>query len=597
MLGKTRKSPGFFQKSKFGVEKINRQTREWKNTYTYDASVEVLAVVKRSGYLSCCDLSGRSGRCRKKLISRSTSNLSHAMNFKLVILGCLTVISGVASSLHAQSEYQSFPVSYTMGDSVPVSQPDACSQCEEIFVPPVVSPSAAMEQSETRSRRRGGPFGKEANDDACASSHKGFNYLNDYSYLDDSEYDGKCIGDSLKRLGKSSKDDKTWIDVGGRFRLRYHHEDGLAREAGSGFLDGNTTDHLLGQIRLFADARLGDRVRVFAEGIYADVVASTDGYRARGNERNRGDALNLFVDFMPTDNTTLRLGRQQMLYGSRRIIAGPGWANTSRSHDGVKLIQKFDNFQVDLFYVQRVPVTVDGFDESDFDRAVYGLWTTYTFDNDDLIDLYYIGIDDDVAGAEKQLHTVGGRLFGGDKLLYDIEGAAQFGKQEALGVDHAAAFSTMGLGRNFSNLPWKPTLWAYYDFATGDTPGGAFNRYDSIFNRRHHYLGFIDLAQRRNIEIPSLQLSMKPDKRLSLSARYFHINANQGSDNILPLGGGLVPQDSTIKNYGDTYDLQAKLKISSRSDARIGYAKFLRDDRVIATENASLLYAEWAVWF
>jgi hypothetical protein len=213
------------------------------------------------------------------------------------------------------------------------------------------------------------------------------------------------------------------------------------------------------------------------------------------------------------------------------------------------------------------------------------------------MDLYYFGIDDDVPGAKKQLHTVGGRLYGGDQWLYDIEGAGQFGRQESLGVDHAAAFSTLGLGRKFSNLPWKPTLWGYFDFATGDTPGGAFNRYDSLFNRRHHYLGFIDLVQRRNIEIPSLELTMKPSNRLSLMARYFHITANQADDVIIPLGGGLVPQNTTSKDYGDTMDLAAKYKISSRSDARIGYSKFWRGNKVTATENPSFLYMEWAWWF
>ena len=454
------------------------------------------------------------------------------------------------------------------------------------------------DQNDGRARNLIRALGKDFNDPACAKSHKNFNYLNDYSYLDDPDYNGKCLGDSLKRLGRTSKDDKTWIDVGGRMRLRYHHENGLARLTGSEFLDGSFTDHMLLQARLFADMRLGERVRIFAEGIYADAPASTLGYRPRGNERNRGDALNLFIDLMPNENTTVRIGRQQILYGSRRIFAGPGWANTSRSHDGVKLIRKFDNLQVDAFYFQRVPVLVDDFDEPDFDRSVWGIWSAYTGPQDNLLDLYYVGIDDDVPGAQKQLHTVGARIFGEkNNWLYDFEGAGQFGRQEARGVDHAAAFSTVGLGRKFSDLPWQPTLWGYFDFATGDTPGGAFNQWDSLFNRRHHYLGFIDLVQRRNIEIPSVELTMKPNKRLSLMTRYFHITANQATDVIIPLGGGLVPQNTTSKDFGDTLDLAAKYKISSRSDTRVGYSKFWRGSKVTATENPAFFYAEWALWF
>lgn len=445
-------------------------------------------------------------------------------------------------------------------------------------------------------------------DDPCAKSHGKLHYWNDFSYLDDPDYSGHCCGDGLKRLGKNcglgclfgscgnENASESWLDVGGRFRLRYHNERGLGRQVGSTLLDANQTNHGLSQIRLFGDWHINNHTRVFAEGLYADLAGSSDGYRPRVNERNRGDILNLFIDMKISDSTTVRFGRQQLMYGSRRLIAGPGWANTSRSHDGIKVIQKFGKLRIDYLYMARVPISVDDFDEPDYERALFGTWATYKGSRD-RFDAYYLGFDDDRPGREKIIHTIGAQLSGGERWLYDIEGAGQFGRQTAMGLDHAAAFATVGVGRKLAALPWSPTLWAYYDFATGDAGGGAFNAFDRIFNRAHHYLGFIDLAHRSNVEIPSLELTLNPTKRFKILSRYYHIMANQETGVIDSLGGLTAAQNLTSKDYGDTVDIAAYYKLTPRSNARVGYSHFWRGNKIIADHDASFTYAEWAVWF
>lgn len=437
----------------------------------------------------------------------------------------------------------------------------------------------------------------------CAKSHGKLHYLNDFSYLDDPAAPRSCLGDPLKRLGKNSgcgcigggAPEDSWLDIGGRFRLRYHNERGLGRQVGSTLLDNNETNHMLLQLRLFGDWHINKQTRVFAEGLYADVAAGDVDYRPRGNERNRGDILNLFVDMKIAENTTVRFGRQQLLYGSRRLIAGPGWANTSRSHDGIKVIQKFGKLRVDSLFMKGVPVAVDDFDETDYDRTLFGTFATYKGTRDTM-NAYYLGFDDDRPGNEKLIHTIGAHLQGGGDWLYDIEAAGQFGRQNALGLDHAAAFATVGVGRNLESFPWSPELWGYYDFATGDAGGGAFNRFESLFHRRHHNLGFIDMARRENIEIPSLQLTLNPSKRFKVLTRYYHIMANQETDEIRALGL-TAAQNTTSKDYGDTIDVAAYYKISPRSNTRVGYSHFWRGNKITANDDASFVYADWALWF
>ncbi|MCF6238688.1 MAG: hypothetical protein L3J79_07745, partial [Candidatus Marinimicrobia bacterium] len=64
------------------------------------------------------------------------------------------------------------------------------------------------------------------------------------------------------------------LDIGGQLRLRYHGEKGMGRENAAAtprFQDTNN-DFLLTRLRLYANWKINDRVRVFAEGIYADAT-------------------------------------------------------------------------------------------------------------------------------------------------------------------------------------------------------------------------------------------------------------------------------------------------------------------------------------
>ncbi len=424
-------------------------------------------------------------------------------------------------------------------------------------------------------------------------AHAGLNYDNDFSYLEDPDNDTFLLGDSLKRLFKQGDN---WVEVGGFARLRFHDERNLGRQQGTTILDEGRSNPLLLQVRPYANWHINDSIRIFAEGLYADVVAETDGYQPRGNERNRGDFLNLFMDIQLTDTAIFRLGRQQLRYGSRRLIAGPGWANTSRNHDGAKLIVKGDGYQHDLLYMNTVGVQVDQVDEVTDDRRLFGCWSTFKQD-DRLAEMYYIGYDDQRVGRERMLHHIGGRVKGGDDWLYEMEGIAQFGRQSARGLDHLAGMFVAGLGKKLKDIPWTPTLWLYFDLATGDNGGGNFNRYDRIYDRAHHELGLIDTVQRGNVEVYSLQGTLAPCDRLGLFFRYYRVFAHRQEDTVAALGGVVVPQRFDTDDYGDIIDFATRFKVTPRSDARLGYSYFNPGSKPISQRSASLLYLEWNVWF
>jgi hypothetical protein len=214
--------------------------------------------------------------------------------------------------------------------------------------------------------------------------------------------------------------------------------------------------------------------------------------------------------------------------------------------------------------------------------------------------LYYIGYDNRHPGAitsDFSLHTFGSRLYGtrGD-WLYEMEGGGQLGRQSGLGLDQEAAFGTAGLGRKLSRHKWQPTIWVYYDYASGNAGGDSFNRFNQLFPLGHKYFGFIDAVQRSNIEAPNVLLTMKPHAKWDLLCWYWHFMANQAGD-IVPSIGGTPVQSTTSKDFGDELDLTARYSFGPRSNVLFGYSHFWRGNKILAPEDADFFYTQWELNF
>jgi hypothetical protein len=437
----------------------------------------------------------------------------------------------------------------------------------------------------------------------CATSHKGLFYLNDFSYLKDPAYCGNCLGDGFKLLPVAGGDLGT-LDLGGQLRTRYHHEQGMGQDVagpGVGRFQGTQHDIFLTRLRLYGNWKVADRLRFYCEGIFADVSDDEHTYLPRPIDRNYGDFLNLFVDVGLIDGLTARVGRQELLYGAERLISPLDWANTRRTFDGAPLLYKGDGFTSDLFYTYLAPVVANELDEPDYNQAFYGSYNTVTVSESLAVDVYYIGYDDsrNLSGSNFSIHTCGIRFNGSltDNWLFEMEGGPQFGRQSGQGVDHEAAFCTFGVGRKLGDvLPWTPTLWCYYDYASGNTPSGDFNRFNDLFPLGHKYFGFIDAVRRQNVEAPNLLLTMKPHAKVDLLCWYWHIMANQAGD-IIPSIGGTPPQSTASKDFGDELDLIAKYAIGPRSNALIGYSHFWRGNKILAPADADFTYVQWELNF
>jgi hypothetical protein len=408
---------------------------------------------------------------------------------------------------------------------------------------------------------------KEALKQQIATAYKGVFYDNDFRYIDDPLYDEHFLGDRFKRMHLRHG---TW-DVGGEQRVRYQNEDGMRGLGLKGFDD----NFWLTRTRIFSNYQLNDDIRIYGEYIYAD--SGGENLAPRGLEENRSDALNLFADLRvyadDAQRWTVRGGRQEMLYGSQRLISPLDWSNTRRAFDGVKVLHSNAGWNIDGFWLRPVRVFPDDWDTPVANIEFYGAYGMRKQDSPlGKIDAYWLALDNHQRGD--RIDTLGTWIRGEqDSVLWELESGVQMGLN-ADGSSHSAGAVTAGLGRKYELTGFSNTLWLYYDWASGsDTPTGGWNQY---FPLAHKYLGYMDLFGRRNINTPNVQNTTQLTEHLSLILWYYFFfldTLQQGPFTVIDTeynpGGTQFDRD-----LGHELDVLFTYTLSPRKEMLFGYSLF-----------------------
>ena len=200
------------------------------------------------------------------------------------------------------------------------------------------------------------------------------------------------------------------------------------------------------------------------------------------------------------------------------------------------------------------------------------------------IDFYYLFYDNDnralqsgIVRSPFQNHTFGSRWAGSkDGLLWDFEAALQGGRQSGRGV--FAAMATAGVGHSWQERALSPTLWLYYDYASGDPDptSGDVHTFNQQFPFGHYYLGWMDLVGRQNIHDLNAHLYAYPTPWLTLWLQYHHFWLDQSRDALYNAAGIAYRRDPTGaagNNVGDEFDFVANFHLTRDSDILVSWNK------------------------
>jgi hypothetical protein len=251
------------------------------------------------------------------------------------------------------------------------------------------------------------------------------------------------------------------------------------------------------------------------------------------------------ADFGPVlgkgTTSSLDAGRFVLDFGSRRLVARNEFPNTTTAFTGAKFEWRGTaKERLTLFYTypqQRLPDDKPSLldNEVKWDREGDELAFWGGFFNKPKIagaanlDLYFFGLDEDDtatrATRDRDILTPGFRLFGdpaAGKLDYQLEYAYQFGHISTSAAAGAPRQNVSAhtlhaeLGYQFAG-GWQPRLAAFYDFASGDRPGGKYTRFDGLYGSRRGDWGpgsIYGPLGRSNTSSPGVRLEVKPTKRL-----------------------------------------------------------------------------------
>jgi len=306
---------------------------------------------------------------------------------------------------------------------------------------------------------------------ASAQGFKLMRYDEDYSSWKDSS---ATLYRNMKFLPLDTSK-RSYVSFGGEARLEYVSFD----NEDWGRLGIGKNNFLLQRYDIHSDVHIGSRLRFFGQLRTALQAGRKNG--SRPIDQDELNVQNLFAEVtaISSGNGQLkfRLGRQELDYGSGRLISVREGPNARLYFTGAKAMFSKGNLTVDAFAMQADTVNPGVFDNKG--SGEINLWGTYgklIIQRAGNLDFYYLGTRRDEAafeeGSAKELrHTLGSRFWkNGGGLIYNLEAAYQFGSFAEGRI--SAWTASAELGYSFENSRMKPTINLRNDYISGDRHQG-----------------------------------------------------------------------------------------------------------------------------
>lgn len=419
-------------------------------------------------------------------------------------------------------------------------------------------------------------------------------------------------------------------DFGGQFRARYELKNNFATPitpaipgapVALDFRDkgGNPhNDYVL----------LREKVHVgYAQPWFGAYVEGRDS-SSHGDERDpnpEADEFDLYQGFITIGNPkefplSLKVGRQELIYGDERLIGSLDWVNIPRTFDAVKLRYEGKLGWIDAFTSRPVLADDHSFNMANEYETFSGIYaSTKTLIPKQESQAYFLArnveekspfahvkdVPQAGGASPRDIYTVGLRVkslpgqFGG--FDYGAELMGQFGRYQDAGtslavqrtkksLSHEAYAAYVGMGYTWTNVSFTPRLGFEYNFASGDSDptDDEHGTFDNLYPTNHKFYGLADFVSLQNIHDVRFMSSVAPCKNLTVSLDYHLFWLADTADSFYTVTGarrgtaapatGAGNGYGINKNYdsflGSELDLVATYKIRPWAIAQIGYAHF-----------------------
>lgn len=308
----------------------------------------------------------------------------------------------------------------------------------------------------------------------------------------------------------------------------------------------------------------------------ADGAANGKTFRGRDLAENDRD-LNLHQAFVTVGNhkefpVSVKLGRQELVYGDQRLVGHLRWNNNARVFDAAKVRYQHRYFGADVFAGGLVYNDNGNFNKSHISDDLFsGVYLNFPnigeFTRKNFVEAYYLNRSVDRSSATvdlngttpysgvplpfrnpviQNLSTVGIRLksrpLAYDAWDYTAELMHQFGTINNVNTannavlpaapstailtarerDQKAYAAVLGGGYTWTEHSWQPRVGILYSYASGDdnAPDGESNTFQNLFATTHLHYGFMDLNSLQNLHDIRLIVQARPRTNISFSLEH-----------------------------------------------------------------------------
>jgi hypothetical protein len=395
------------------------------------------------------------------------------------------------------------------------------------------------------------------------------------------------ISDGLKNIPFGSNPG-WYVNFGGSLRERF--ENFTNSEFGFRSAGGvPNEDYILHRLLLSGDFHFGPDFRTFIQ--FGDELEAGRRPGPQPTDIDHGDLAQGFaeLDLPVTKDSTMgvRAGRQEMMFGSNRLVDIREGPNIRQSYDGVRAWATLGDARIDAFWTRPVFNKQGWFDdEPDPTQQFFGVYATSPIKAVPRlsVDAYYMGLDRtnatlDAGTENEQRHSVGTRLFGNaGPIDYNFEGIYQFGHFGDRPISAFALFSDTGY--TIESAWSRPRFAMKADIVSGgDSRGtGSLGTFYPLFPKNNYF-------NESNIQTPMNYMDVypyvqiQPRKDLAFMAGVDVLWRENIPDSFYqPPGIPVIPGNANGKRFlGEAFNLQVEWQATPNLNVNAAVVEFCTD--------------------
>lgn len=425
------------------------------------------------------------------------------------------------------------------------------------------------------------PIEKNVNKNVVQPPYKNLRYDEDYGYLRDENRRAELL-DRLKFI-PLNRSESWYLSVGGEMRLRYETYRNAA--FGAGIQDGD--GYFLQRYMLHGDFHFGSKLRFFGQ-LKSGIATGRNG-GPRPFDEDKLDVNQAFADIeiykSEKSSVTIRAGRQEVEFGSSRLISAQEGLTVRQSFDGLRVIYQRGKWQFSPSFIKPVRNRFGYFDDrTDAGKTFIGGYVARPLPKkyNGIAIAYYDFYDsktsrfDQGAGREKR-HLAGARIAGKTGAFdFNYELIGQWGDFAASKI-RAWAVATDS-GYVFPKTFWQPRFALRADATSGDRDpfDNKLGTFNAIFNAGIAYSGLVGSIGASNSMslVPSFNLT--PTKKLRVSGDWSFFWRTSTRDAVYGLAGGVLRTGrlSDARYVGSQNSLRMDYQFDRHWSATSSYAHF-----------------------